>query len=71
MTEPLALDDLFEADPLSLTDDDFQRLVDGFREECVRWVAQGEKGALKKAPKAAPPTNLSLDDLFGAGGPKL
>jgi hypothetical protein len=58
---PTSLQELFDRDPLSLTDDDIDRIVAELRAQRSRWEAGQRAG--KKAPAQAAPTTLSLEDL--------
>ena len=68
--EPRSLDELYSADPLSLTDDDIDKMVADLREKRVLWAkeesesqAQGrarKPSVYKDAPKKG---SISLDDL--------
>lgn len=57
--------ELFARDPLSLTNDDIDKIIGHYREAREKFLI-GDKAA-GKTPKAkaekAPPVNLSLDDL--------
>lgn len=58
---PESLSDLFEKDPLLLTDADIERIVSELRSARANWL-QKEK-VTKGNPKRAAPSNLSLADL--------
>jgi hypothetical protein len=63
-TSPLAeadassLQELFDKDPLLLTDSDIEKIVTELRAQRGRWVLAEKKGKKKEAPK-----NISLADL--------
>lgn len=59
---PGSLDELFHRDPLSLSDVDVTAVVTELRSRRAIWQ-QAESEGKTKAPKAAAPDNLSLDDL--------
>ena len=56
--EPTSLQDLFDKDPLSLTDDDIERVVKEQREQRGRWQKTLPKGRGKTQLQ-----ELSLEDL--------
>lgn len=58
--EPNSLQELFDKDPLNLTDPDIERIVTELRAQRDRWVKTEAKTGHKK--KAAP-ANISLADL--------
>ncbi len=68
--DPRSLDDLYSSDPLSLTDDDVDKIVADLRQKRALWAtedaaAQAQGRTRKpKAYKSAPPKGqLSLGDL--------
>lgn len=69
-TDPKSLDDLYNADPLSLTNEDVDRITADLREKRALW-AKEDAGAKSQGrarrPKAykapVPKGQLSLDDL--------
>jgi len=68
--DPKSLDDLYTADPLTLTDNDVDKLVDDLREKKALWenedaTAQSQGRARRpKEYKAAPPKGqLDLNSL--------
>ena len=68
---PESLSDLFDKDPLSLTDSNIARIVAELRLQRSRWATSEEaKKAAPRPSKAAPKikaqANLSIDDLFGS-----
>ena len=67
---PKSLDDLYVADPLSLTDDDVDRIVSDLRQKKVLWEkedaeaqSQGRKRRPKEYKSPPPKGQLSLDVL--------
>jgi hypothetical protein len=58
---PNSLQELFDADPLQLNDDDISRIVQELRAQRERWL-QGEAAGKGKRTKAQTVT-VSLDDL--------
>lgn len=68
---PESLSDLFDRDPLSLTDDNVARIVAELRLQRARWATSEEakKSAprvAKAAPKIKAEASLSIEDLFGS-----
>lgn len=68
--DPRSLDDLYAADPLSLTDDDVDKIVSDLRQKRALWAtedaeAQSQGRARRpKAYKSAPPKGqMDLSDL--------
>ena len=68
--DPRSLDDLYAADPLTLTDNDVDKIVADFRKKRALWesedaAAQSQGRARRpKEYKAAPPKGqLSLENL--------
>ena len=66
--DPKSLEDLFDKDPLNLTDADITKIVAELRLNRAAWAAEEAVKATKpkraaKAPKASA-SKLSLDDLF-------
>ncbi len=67
--DPQSLDDLYSADPLSLTDSDVERIVSDLREKREQWEKQEaetgpKKSRTKKSYKEAPEKGqLTLDNL--------
>lgn len=55
---PESLQELFDKDPLELTDHDVERIVAELREQRGRWTQ-----AEKKGKKVAAPKSISLADL--------
>ena len=53
-----SLQELFDKDPLQLTDNDIHRIVAELREQRDRWIKAEAKGKKKAAP-----ASLSLEDL--------
>ena len=53
-----SLQELFDRDPLQLTDHDIERIVTELRAQRERWQVAEKKGAKRPAPK-----NISLSDL--------
>lgn len=68
---PESLDELFSRDPLSLTQQDLDKIIANLREARARWAAaeaSGAKSAPRSAkaaagPKVAAKPGMSLDDL--------
>jgi hypothetical protein len=58
---PESLQELFDKDPLQLTDPDIDRVVAELRTMRERWALTEKKG--KAPPKKGLATGLSLDDL--------
>lgn len=56
--QPESLQELFDKDPLSLTDSDVEKIVTELRAARALWVKAEAKGK-----KVAAPKNLSLADL--------
>jgi len=56
--KPESLAELFERDPLTLTDPDIERIVQELRSARDRWIIQEKKGK-----KVAASGTLSLTDL--------
>ena len=74
--DPKYLDDLYTADPLTLTDDDVDKITADLRQKRSLWAteeAEAQSQGRRRKPKAykAPPPKgqLKLDDL-GIGKPK-
>lgn len=64
---PTSLDELFSRDPLDLTDNDIEKIVNELRAKRALWLdaeAQGAKKAPKAAKKAVDTTGKSADDLL-------
>lgn len=59
--DPASLQELFDRDPLSLTDSDIDRIVTELRAQRARWE-QGQSARAKKAP-AQNAVALDLSDL--------
>jgi hypothetical protein len=59
---PESLQEIFDKDPLKLTDDDIERVVAEERAMREKWKASERAGSTRKPPKQEVP-NLSLDDL--------
>lgn len=60
---PESLQEIFDKDPLQLTDDDIERIVAEERSMREKWKLAERAGSTRqKAPKAVV-ANLSLDDL--------
>lgn len=57
---PESLQELFDKDPLQLTDDDIDRIVAEERSMREKWKLVEKKG---KAPKAQVVANISLADI--------
>lgn len=53
-----SLQELFDKDPLSLTDSDVEKIVTELRAQRGRWQIAEKKGKKVSAPK-----NITLDDL--------
>ena len=53
-----SLQELFDKDPLQLTDSDVEKIVTELRAQRGRWLIAEKKGKSKSAPK-----NITLDDL--------
>lgn len=75
--DPRSLDDLYSADPLSLTDSDVDRIVDDLREKRALWIkeeaeagAQGRraKKTYKEAPKKGQLTLSGLNIVMPGKG---
>lgn len=67
---PRSLDDLYSADPLSLTDDDVDKITNDLRQKRSLWEkedaaaqAQGRARRPKEYKSAPPKGQLSLDAL--------
>ncbi len=65
---PKSLDDLYDEDPLNLTDNDLMRLVKDLREKRALWAAEEKIAATKgtrtkKVYKEVPKSGISLGDL--------
>lgn len=56
---PTSLQELFDKDPLSLTDDDVERIVGELRAQRDRW----EKASPKQKSKLEAVTDISVEDL--------
>ena len=68
--DPRSLDDLYAADPLSLTDDDVDKIVKDLREKRALWEKEDKEAQAQgrarrpKVYKSPPPKGqLSLDSL--------
>lgn len=59
--KPESLSDLFEKDPLLLTEEDAERICAEFRDQRKNW--QQKEKTTRGNPKRNAPANLSLDDL--------
>lgn len=56
-TNPKSLDELFSADPLQLTDQDLDNMIQIYRERRQVWQQEGHSSKGGKKPK------VNLDDL--------
>lgn len=54
LTTPASLEDLFKRDPLKLTDNDIQRIVDELRTKRQTWAAEEDLAKVQqRRPKAS------------------
>lgn len=60
---PDSLQELFDRDPLELTDADVERIVTELRDQRSRWVKAEAKGKKQAAPKSLSLADLDLSDL--------
>lgn len=64
--DPASLNELFSRDPLKLSDQDIDKMVEIYRAQRLRWKQEEATGGPKKAAKIAnnaETKKLSLDDL--------
>lgn len=60
--DPRSLQQIFDDDPLNLTDDDIERVVVELRAQRSRWE-KAEKAGPKKSKAVAAPSAISAEDL--------
>lgn len=60
--QPQTLGELFSRDPLSLSDQDIDKIVEELRRQRAKWQ-EAEATGRKSAAKAAAPSHISLADI--------